>query len=137
MAGAVRGDRSSVERLYPREAHDRDAAENARPKAIVHHGVRIIPAPDGNSFDLVRASRQVGEAGSEPEALFLFPVRIASAGATTGYEEPGSSPPHEPPSGHDGEYEAFITRVIEAAESAEPPGPIGEGEERLHGFHGG
>ncbi|HEV7872991.1 MAG TPA: hypothetical protein VGO82_02525, partial [Enterovirga sp.] len=85
MSRAQIGDRSSVERIYPRDAYDEDAAENARPKAQIHHGVRISAPADGSSgFDLARASMHVGEAESSADTLFLFPVRVMQAHFTTG-----------------------------------------------------
>ena len=59
MLEANIGDRSSVERLYPREKFDRDAGENSDAKATVHRGLLIVsgaerPAkgeyPDGAVF---------------------------------------------------------------------------------------
>ena len=127
-------DRDAIERHYPRQAHDEDAAENARPKATVHHGVRIVLAPEKpGGFEIARASRQVGEADGQ-DAWFLFPVRVVPDATSTGYEPPQPRPHSEP---SEDAYSVFVSRVLEAAASADSPGPIGAGEERLKGFHGG
>jgi hypothetical protein len=133
------GDRSSVERIYPREAHDEDAAENARPKAQVHHGVRISsPGNKSAGFELTRASMHVGEAESAQDTIFLFPVRIMQAPASTGYDAAGQSTGAAGPTNTSGDaYEEFIARILDAARTADFLDPIGSGEERLKGFHGG
>ena len=137
MSEANLRDRKSVERLYPREAHDQDAAENARPKATVHHGVQIDPSPGNSaSLTLVRTSRQVGEAEASQDAVFLYPVRVQEGEASTGYAAPSEGSVRPDQRDLDA-YEAFVSRIIQVAEQADPPAPIGAGEERLKGFHGG
>ena len=129
-----RTDRDAVLRAYPRAAHDADAAENARPDAAVHYGVRIVLDPEKpGGFEVVRASRQVGEAASSQDALFIFPVRVAAAAPSRGYEEPAAPARPESSDGH----ETFVARIIEVAKGSDAPGPIGSGEERLKGFRGG
>ena len=141
MSAANINDRSTIERLYPRDAFDQDAGENSRGKAAVLKGVRILSAPDAaGSFELSRASRHTGEQEVEGDSVFLAPYpgdESAALHQTAGYggaEEKGDALEKLQSSG---DYEAFIDRVLAAARSATFKQPIGRGEERLKGFHGG
>src|SRR4051812_34153416 len=55
-------DRAGLERFYPREVFERDAARNADAKARVLNGVRIVSEPDeSGAFMIVRAAKTVAE----------------------------------------------------------------------------
>lgn len=142
MSQANVNDRSSIERIYPREAFDRDYGVNSRAKAEVMHGVRITspPAADG-SFELVRGSRQVGEIDVESDAVFLFPVMVeapAMVRQDTGYGEEAERPnAAQRLAGGGSGYDEFVADIIEAAKNAEFKPAIGRREDRLRGFHGG
>jgi hypothetical protein len=148
MTSASIHDRASVERLYPRDAFEADAGMNAGAKASVLHGVRILSGPDaGGAFHLARGSQHVGEvhvgkAQGRGNGLFLAPDLAANFAALaqddTGYggaEE--QSDALRSVADRAGDYDAFIDRVIAAAGAADFEEPIGRGEERLKGFHGG
>ncbi|MDQ4061558.1 MAG: hypothetical protein M3145_10730 [Pseudomonadota bacterium] len=143
MSRANVNDRSSLERLYPRDVWAQDAGKNAVSKAEVLYGVRIVSPVDANGdFDLVRASHQVAESNSEGDVIFLFPQMGDDYAALMqketdygGAEEKGDA--LEKLGHKDQEYNAFIDRIIEAARSAKFKPAIGRGEERLRGFHGG
>jgi hypothetical protein len=52
-------------RINPLAVFRRDANANARARASIHRGVRMMSAPDEKgSFDLARRSRHVGETGA-------------------------------------------------------------------------
>lgn len=133
---------SSIEQAYPRQAFDEDAGANSRPKAEVFHGVRITSASDGDgSFELVRASRQVGEIDPESDTLFLFPQLVPDVAALpetdSVYGSANPQPPQSSPQDEADSYRAFLARIGEAARTATFKPAIGRGEERLRGFHGG
>lgn len=148
MTSASIHDRSSVERLYPRDAFEADAGSNALAKTAVLHGLRILSGPDANGeFRLARASQHVGEvhvgeAQGRGNGLFLAPNLGANFAALMqsetdygGQEEKGDAV--RSVDVRAGEYQAFIDRVVAAAQGADFEEPIGRGEERLKGFHGG
>ena len=148
MTTASIHDRASVERLYPRDAVEADAGMNARGKASVLHGVRILSSPDADgAFRLARGSQHVGEvhvgeSQGRGNGLFLAPDLAANFAALAqkdtdygGAEETGDALRSTADRADD--YAAFIDRVIAAAGAADFEEPIGRGEERLKGFHGG
>ncbi len=143
MSRANINDRSSLERLYPRNVWAQDAGRNADAKAEVLHGVRIAsPVDENGEFELVRASHQVAEINSEGDVVFLFPQMGDDYAALMqketdygGAEEKGDA--LERVRHKDQDYVAFIDRIVEAAKSAKFKPAIGRGEERLRGFHGG
>ena len=138
MAEANVNDRASVERLYPRADFERDAGENSDAKASVHGGLRIVSGVDASgTFRAERGLRHVGENDPEGDARFLAPfLREAHAPVPqTPLYGGAAAPPDAPDKGSD--YRSFIDRIIATARSAEFKDPIGRGEERLHGFHGG
>jgi hypothetical protein len=133
-------DRESIARVYPREAYEEDAGRNALAKTPVLHGVRILSQPDeAGSFRLARAHHQVAERDPEGDTVFLAPYLGDELDALQrnptygGPEEKDGLSVVDPR----GDYEAFLDRIVEAARSARFKGPIGKGEERLRGFHGG
>ena len=142
MAKANVNDRASIERLYPREDFDREAGENSDAKATVHRGLRILSGldPEGG-FSVERGSRHVGESDPESDTLFITPfLAQAYAPLQQGdvYGGPAEKDDALAGAGRKGDdYRAFIDRIIEAAKSANFKSPIGRGEERLRGFHGG
>jgi hypothetical protein len=84
----------------------------------------------------------VGEAQGRGNSLFLAPNLGANFAALMqsdthygGAEEKGDAA--RSVDARAAEYEAFIDRVIAAAQAAEFEQPVGRGEERLKGFHGG
>ena len=148
MTSASINDRASVERLYPREAFEEDAGSNARGKSTVLRGVRILSGPDARGeFRIARGSQHVGEvhvgeAQGRGNGLFLAPDLGANFAALAqkdtdygGAEEKSDAIGSVAARG--AEYDAFIDRVIAAARAADFEQPIGRGEERLKGFHGG
>jgi len=132
MQRANVNDRQSVVSVYGRTDFERDAARNARTDATVYEGLRIESSPDQEGwFNLVRTRVHVAEA-KDHHGAFLFPYHRFSGAAG-----PGEMTEADPPTDHGQDYEAFLDRVLETARTAEFPGPIGRGEERLKGFHGG
>ena len=142
MPEANVNDRASIEHLYPRGDFERDAAENSDAKATVHRGIRIVsPVAADGRFSLERASRHVGEADPEGDAVFLAPFL------------PDTYAPRRPGDAHGGpvligdpadtaarkeaDYRDFISAIADAAKAAEFKPAIGLGESRLRGFHGG
>jgi hypothetical protein len=148
MTSASIHDRASIERLYPRDAFEADAGSNARGKTTVLHGVRILSAPDASGeFRIARGSQHVaevhvGEAQGRGNGLFLAPDLAANFATLAqnntdygGAQEKGDA--MRSVDARAAEYEAFIDSVIAAAQVANFEEPIGRGEERLKGFHGG
>ena len=135
-------DRATIERLYRREDFEQDAGENASAKATVHRGLLIVsPVNAEGRFTIERMSRHVGEEDPESDTVFLAPFPAeASAPLQQGGAYGG---PLEAGMGQDVEarkadaYRIFIDRVVEAARTADFKPPIGRGEGRLRGFHGG
>jgi hypothetical protein len=142
MPEANINDRSSVERLYPREAFARDAAENADAKAAVYRGLRIVsPIDREGRFSAERGSRHVGERDPEGDTIFLAPF-LAQADAPLGESDAygglalaGDVLALTVRKAQD--YRSFIDRIIEAARAAEFKSAVGLHDDRLHGFHGG
>jgi hypothetical protein len=141
MPEANINDRSSIERLYLREDFERDAGENARAKATVHRGIRIVsPVDSQGSFTAERASRHVGEEDPEGDTVFLAPFMAEGSaplqeGAAYGGPIITADGPSDSRKADD--YAAFIDRLLERARTAEFKSPIGRHEKRLQGFHGG
>jgi len=141
MPEANVNDRESVERLYPQHAFERDAGENAEPKATVHRGLRLVSAvePDGR-FTAEPATRHVGESNPEGDTVFVAPFRAQGAPLqqTGAYGGPAQAADAGETSGErNQEYRAFIDRVIETARAAEFKPAVGRDEDRLRGFRGG
>ena len=142
MAEANVNDRDSVERLYPREDFERDAGANSDAKATVHRGLRVLSAVDlEGRFRAERGSRHVGECDPESDTLFLAPFlkqAYAALQQTDVYGGAAENSDALAKTAHErDEYRAFIDRIIDAAKSADFKAPIGRGEKRLQGFHGG
>ena len=142
MAQANVHDRLTIERLYPRDAFDRDSRMNADVKTEILHGVRVVSAPDANGdFRLARASRHVAEQNPEGDVIFVVPHRYQGDDALM--QGPDYGGPEEKSDasrgGQDGgtAYDMFINRVIASARSADFKSSIGFHESRLEGFHGG
>jgi hypothetical protein len=142
MASARIDDRSSLARIYPREAYERDAGANSRAKASVLKGVRILSEVDAAGvFEMTPASQHVGEGDPEGDTVFLAPqftdefaALRQDPAAYGGAEEQRDAQAKIRPRG---DYEAFLDRIIEAARRADFKQPIGRREERLRGFRGG
>ena len=135
-------DRSTIERLYPQAAFDRDARLNDDAKTQILHGLRIVSPPDvKGDFDLVHASHQVGELNPEGDAVFVYPHLRHGYDALM--QDPDYGGPREKCDAlaqaqiQVADYEAFIGRVIETAKSVDFKPAIGRHEDRLRGFHGG
>jgi len=148
MTDASIHDRSSIERLYPRDVFEADAGGNALAKASVLRGLRILSQPnEAGEFKLVRASQQVGEvhageAQGRGNGLFLAPNLGANFAALMRNDTDYGGAQEKQDAmasvaARRDEYAAFIDRVIETARTADFEQPIGRGEERLKGFHGG
>jgi hypothetical protein len=141
MSIANLNDRATIERIYPREAFEADAANNSRGKALVLEGLLIAsqPSPSGE-FQLIRKRHHIGENDPEGDTLFLAPYLGEDYAAL--HESPDYGGPEEKPGGlgavkRGPDYEAFIERIVETARTAKFKSPIGNKEERLRGFHGG
>ena len=68
--------RETLESYYPLDSFVHDANQNARGKAAVMHGLRILSAPDGDgAFKITKAQHNVAEDTSDQDALFLYSVR--------------------------------------------------------------
>lgn len=135
-------DRSSLERLYPREHFDRDGGENSDAKATVHRGLLIVSPVDQNGrFSAERGSRHVGESDPEGDTVFVAPFLVQDygplqqAGAYGGPAETGDALAAVERKAQD--YQAFLDRIVEAAKAAEFKPAIGRHDDRLRGFHGG
>ncbi|HZB94145.1 MAG TPA: hypothetical protein VE397_22030, partial [Stellaceae bacterium] len=130
MCNADINDPSSIERIYPRAVFLREAHANARAKASVLRGLRILAAPDAaGKFELVRAARHAGEADSPGGAVFLCPFAQAAISSAAQYPAAAGPPPAAPPEAAD-PYLAFLDRVIATARSAPVPEPTGSGDPR-------
>lgn len=142
MSFANVNDRSTIEAIYPRDAFEADAAQNARDKAAVLHGVAILSeVSESGAFALQRSRRHVGENDPLGDTLFLAPfVPQADAGAeqTSAYgAAPEKAGAAAAGSDRGDAYASFIGRIVDAAARASFKEPIGRHEERLRGFHGG
>ncbi|HEX2725106.1 MAG TPA: hypothetical protein VHN20_04730 [Beijerinckiaceae bacterium] len=142
MAQASIRDRRSIERLYPREDFEREAGQNADAKATVHRGIRILSPVDAQGqFEAERASRHVGEADPLGDTVFLAPflqdASAAPAPSDSAYGGPGAGDAMGASARKRDDYDAFIARIVGAAQSAEFKPAIGRDDERLRGFHGG
>ena len=142
MAEANINDRASIERLYSRADFEREAGGNSDAKATVHRGLRIVSPVDANGrFSIERGSRHVGESDPEGDTVFVAPFlrqAYAPLQQSDTYGGPVESGDALASSAHKADdYRAFIDRLIEAAKSADFKAPVGHGEDRLRGFHGG
>ena len=142
MPEANINDRSSIERLYPREDFEREAAENSDAKATVHRGLKIVSGVDQEGrFSAERGSRHVGERDPEGDTVFVAPflahayAPLQQSDTYGGPAEAGDALSATARKADD--YVAFIERIIAAAKAAEFKSAIGRQEERLRGFHGG
>lgn len=139
MAKANINDRSSFERIYDRHTFEQDAASNARSKATVVHGVKILSAPDADGqVEISRASHHVAEGNPEGDTIFVPAFSLHDSTAADGNTYAGSAAPtaNAPGEAAD-EYRSFIDDVVTAAKQGHFKPDIGRGEERLKGFHGG
>jgi hypothetical protein len=141
MPEANINDRATIERLYPREDFERDAAANADAKATVHRGLKIVSAVDGDGrFSAERGSRHVGESDPEGDTVFVSPFLedVAPLRGTDAYGGPTEATAAPMGSGQrDKNYRVFIDRIIETARAADFKPDVGRHEDRLRGFHGG
>lgn len=134
MSNADINDRGSIERIYPRAVFMREANANARAKASVLRGLRILSAPDtAGKFELVRAAHHASESDTAGGGVFLCPFAQAAMPAAAQYPAAAGPPPPAPPEAADA-YLAFLDRVIDAARSAPIPDPTGSGDPRLRGL---
>lgn len=142
MSSANVNDRSTIAAVYPREAFEADAAQNARDKAAVLHGVAIASAvSESGAFALQRARRHVGENDPLSDTLFLAPF-LPPDDAETAQTSAYGAAPEKPDAAEAGSprgdaYESFIARIVDAATRAAFKDPIGRHEKRLRGFRGG
>lgn len=141
MPAADINDPTSVEHIYSPQAFKRDAGLNSVGNTPVLHGVRITSQPDPEGrFELVPGNKQTGERDPEGDTAFLAPfLRVSEAAAQGaspygGPEERGNAPGET--GREDGDYAAFVARVIETARTIRFKPPIGR-DGRLQGFHGG
>lgn len=133
-------DRQSVSEFYPLAAFEEDAARNSVGDTQIVYGVRIESKPDAEGwFRLVRAKHHVGEQTGFADAIFLAPSRPHIAATLVGSDTDEGVPAgsNAGAATRSAEYEAFLGRVLDAARTADFQEPIGRGEERLKGFHGG
>src|SRR5690349_22866133 len=133
-------ERRSLEEFYTLEVFVQDAGRNAAARTAVMHGVHILsaPEPDG-TVCVARANHQVGEDTSHHHSIFHYPVRPHDNVWFDGGEPDAEKAVRTIGSPEDLEnlYRDFIDAVIEAARNAHFLPPIGRGEGRLRGFHGG
>jgi hypothetical protein len=138
MARISINDRTLVEEFYSKETFDQDAAENGRGKATIIRGVKILSAPDmEGGVELVRASQHVGESSPDQDSIFVAAHRAGTAKADEGNAYSASVEPTAENADEGDEYRQFIDRLLQTAKDAQFQRPIGKGEERLVGFHGG
>ena len=132
--------RETLESYYPLDSFVHDANQNARGKAAVMHGLRILSAPDGEgAFKVSKAQHNVAEDDANYDALFLYSMRDDDNNWFDRAEPDASKAVHakEHPVEVSDLYRDFIDRVIETARNAKFQNDIGRGEPRLKGFHGG
>ena len=132
--------RETLESYYPLDSFVHDANQNARGKAAVMHGLRILSAPDAEgAFKITKAQHNVAEDASHEDTLFLYSVRDDDNNWFDSAEADASKAVHakEHPVDVSDLYRGFIDRVIETARTAHFQDDIGRGEPRLKGFHGG
>ena len=132
--------RDTIESYYPLDSFVHDANQNARGKAMVMHGLRIVSGPDGDgTFKVTKAQHNVAEDDDNHDALFLYSVRDDDNNWFDKGEADASKAVHakEHPVDVSDLYRSFVDRVIEAARTAHFQSDIGRGEPRLKGFHGG
>jgi hypothetical protein len=86
----------------------------------------------------VRGAPAHRERDPEGDTVFLAPSLTEQPGALAASPDYGGGDHSAPAaaSGQDG-YDAFLAAVFQTARTAEFKRPIGRGEERLRGFHGG
>jgi len=138
MSEANVNDRASIERIYPREAFEKDAGENSSAKAEVLHGVRIESGADASGrFRLVPAAQHVGEHAGRKATLFLSPMMVESAASLVDDGRYGGPVETGRPVEKGRDYDGFIDGIIEAARRFEPPPAPDRNDERLKGFRGG
>ena len=142
MPEANINDRTSVERLYPRDDFEREARANSDAKGTVHRGLRIVSAVDQDGrFSAERGSRHVAESDPEGDTVFVAPFLVRAhaplqqSDTYGGPAETGEALPARVQKPDD--YLAFIDRIVEAAKTAVFKSAIGRDDERLRGFHGG
>jgi hypothetical protein len=132
--------RETLESYYPLDSFVHDANQNARGKAFVMHGLRILSGPDGDGvFKVSKAQHNVAEDTGNHDALFLYSVRDDDNNWFDKGEADASKAVHtkEHPVEISDLYRSFIDRVIETARNTKFQPNIGRGEPRLQGFHGG
>jgi hypothetical protein len=132
--------RETLESYYPLDSFVHDANQNARGKAAVMHGLRILSAPDGEgAFKVSKAQHNVAEDDANYDALFLYSVRDDDNNWFDRAEPDASKAVHakEHPVEVADLYRDFIDRVLETARNTKFQSNIGRGEPRLKGFHGG
>lgn len=118
MSNANINDRGTIERIYPRAVFLRECNANARAKASVLHGLRILAGADAaGRVELVRAARRAGEPETASRGVFLCPLSAASA------EAGGTTDP----------YDAFLDRVIATARAAQHPDAAAHDDPRREG----
>jgi hypothetical protein len=133
-------DRQSVSGVYPLAAFQEDAARNSVGDTQIVYGLRIESEPDEEGwFRLARAQHHVGELTGFAEAIFVAASQPHISASLLGSEPEDGAPSDSSANAatRQEEYEAYIDRVLEAARTADFQDPIGRGEERLEGFHGG
>jgi hypothetical protein len=131
-------DPESLKALYPLSAFEEDAARNAVADTQVVHGIRIESGPDAEGwFRCVRAQRHVGEQTHAAGLPFVAPNEPHIAANLVGAEPDAAPSAADARRTRQEEYDSFIDRVAETARTSAFQEPIGEGEERLKGFHGG
>jgi hypothetical protein len=132
--------RETIESYYPLDSFVHDANQNARGKAAVMHGLRILSAPDADGvFKVSKTHHNVAEDASHEDTLFLYSVRDDDNNWFDGDEADASKAVRAKDNAVDTSelYRGFIDRVIETARNAHFQPDIGRGEPRLQGFHGG
>ncbi|QQP93717.1 hypothetical protein IGS68_32410 (plasmid) [Skermanella sp. TT6] len=132
--------RETIESYYPLDSFIHDAGLNARAKAMVMHGLRILSSPDAaGDFKLTKAQHNVAEDAHDQDAVFVYSVRDDDNAWFDKAEPDAAKAVHakDNPTNVEGLYRDFIDRVIQAARDAHFQPAIGRGEKRLEGFHGG
>jgi hypothetical protein len=132
--------RDSIEGFYPRDAFDHDARQNSEAKITVLHGIRILSAPDENGdVQVARTRHHVSENAPDGDALFLAPYMGDDNARFMESETDYGRPIETDKAAADGAapYADFIDRIVSAVRNNHFQRPIGRGEERLKGFHGG
>jgi hypothetical protein len=125
--------RVEIEAFYPVHDFEHEASLNSISDRVVTNGVLILSELDDHGFvRLARARRHVAEADPEGDTVFVAPMLVRTTDAAIDCADTKRVLFLRRET-----YRLFIDGLIEAVRGARFKSPIGKGEDRLVGFHGG